>query len=394
MKDILQPVVRKFLPYAKERMGFDDAPSIYLRTDPKNSESIFGKTAHYDPNERSIVLYIHNRHPKDVLRSLSHELVHHAQNCRGEFDGKSEHLEQGYAQKNPHLRDMEEEAYSVGNLVFRDFEDMMKEKTIYREFLEKGETLEMSHEKWRNKELGTLLSESWGFGFDLSRLSEAQEAEQDPDPESEEAEKDDKGQPEEQKVDDISDELKEGMCSGKRDKENKCPGCPKCKPMEEGEKPDFPDVDGDGDREEPISKASKEKKEKDGDEKKDEKEEKSDKDMSKVPPQLRKHVKSKMDERNYLDTMAGADMQLTDKQKEQLGYLLAKRGEKLSSDPVKRHRQINYYIKMLDNRAKEKLDQTPDYMDKDDDKPAIRMMQETKLRAYIRKLIQESLKEG
>jgi len=206
MKDILQPVVRKFLPYAKKRMGFDDAPSIYLRTDPKNSESVFGKTAHYDPNEKSVVLYVHNRHPKDVLRSLSHELVHHAQNCRGEFDDMAD-LEEGYAQKNPHLRDMEEEAYKVGNLVFRDFEDMMKEKTIYREFLEKGETLDMSHEKWRNKELGTLLSESWGFGFDLNRLTESEET------------------------------VEEGMCSGKRDKDNKCPGCPKCKPMEEAEEP-------------------------------------------------------------------------------------------------------------------------------------------------------------
>ena len=175
MKDILQPVVRKFLPYAKDKMGFDDAPSIYLRTDPENSESVFGKTAHYDPGNKSIVLYVHNRHPKDVLRSLSHELVHHAQNCRGEFDRESMVGEQGYAQKDPHLRKMEEEAYSVGNLVFRDFEDMMKEKTIYREFLEKGETLDMSHEKWRNKELGTLLSESWGFGFDLNRLNESEE---------------------------------------------------------------------------------------------------------------------------------------------------------------------------------------------------------------------------
>ena len=60
--------------------------------------------------------------------------------------------------------------------------------------------------------------------------------------------------------------------------------------LSEAEKPDFPDVDGDGDREEPISKASKEKKEKGGDD------EKSDKDVSKVPPQLRKHVKGKMKE--------------------------------------------------------------------------------------------------
>jgi hypothetical protein len=218
MKDILQPIVNKFLPYAKEKMGFDEAPSIYLRIDPKNFESIFGKTAHYDPNERSVVLYVHNRHPKDVLRSLSHELVHHAQNCRGEFDRESMVGEQGYAQKDPHLRKMEEEAYKVGNLVFRDFEDMMKEKTIYREFLEKGETLNMSHEKWRNKELGTLLSESWGFGFDINGLSE-------------------------------------GMCSGKRDDDNSCPGCPKCQPMEEGEMPmktDEEDLDGDGSKTDKI----------------------------------------------------------------------------------------------------------------------------------------------
>jgi hypothetical protein len=61
--------------------------------------------------------------------------------------------------------------------------------------------------------------------------------------------------------------------------------------LDEAEKPDFPDVDGDGDREEPISKASKEKKEKEGGEEK-----KSEKDLSKVPPQLRKHMKKKMSE--------------------------------------------------------------------------------------------------
>ena len=60
--------------------------------------------------------------------------------------------------------------------------------------------------------------------------------------------------------------------------------------MDEEAKPDFPDVDGDGDTEEPISKASKEKKEKEGDD------DKKDKDLSKVPPQLRKHVAKKMNE--------------------------------------------------------------------------------------------------
>jgi hypothetical protein len=220
MKDILQPVVRKFLPYAKDQMGFDDAPSIYLRTDPENSESIFGKTAHYDPGNKSIVLYVHNRHPKDVLRSLSHELVHHAQNCRGEFDRESMVGEQGYAQKDPHLRKMEEEAYSVGNLVFRDFEDMMKEKTIYREFLEKGETLDMSHEKWRNKELGTLLSESWGFGFDLNRLNESEEEGEEPIEEGEMSMKTDKEDADEDgdKTDEVPAFLKKGQTKKKKSK--------------------------------------------------------------------------------------------------------------------------------------------------------------------------------
>ena len=59
--------------------------------------------------------------------------------------------------------------------------------------------------------------------------------------------------------------------------------------LEEAAKPDFPDVDGDGDKEEPISKAQKDKKEKEGDDKED-------KDLSKVPPQLRKHVAKKLEE--------------------------------------------------------------------------------------------------
>ena len=56
---------------------------------------------------------------------MSHELVHHGQCERGEFDELGE-TGAGYAQKNPHLRNMEREAYEVGNMVFRDFEDIHK----------------------------------------------------------------------------------------------------------------------------------------------------------------------------------------------------------------------------------------------------------------------------
>jgi hypothetical protein len=62
------------------------------------------------------------------MRSLSHELVHHAQNCRGDFDGGIATVD-GYAQEDGHLREMEREAYETGNLIFRDWEDGLKAET-------------------------------------------------------------------------------------------------------------------------------------------------------------------------------------------------------------------------------------------------------------------------
>lgn len=68
-----------------------------------------------------------------------------------------------------------------------------------------------------------------------------------------------------------------------------CPDCggtgdpEKYKEMKEAAKPDFADIDGDGDKKEPMKKAAKDKEEKGGGDKK--------KDLSKVPPQLRKHMK-------------------------------------------------------------------------------------------------------
>jgi len=118
--------INEFFPYAKEKLGFDKPVSVILVSDPKNAENIYGKTAFYNPGEHSITLFVDKRHPKDILRSLSHELVHHSQNCRGEFENIGD-LSDGYAQNDEHLRKMEAEAYLLGNgFVFRDFEDTKK----------------------------------------------------------------------------------------------------------------------------------------------------------------------------------------------------------------------------------------------------------------------------
>ena len=162
MIDIIKPMIKKFMPFAQKRMGFNKAPRLFIKHDTENADNPLGKTAFYEPDKQSITLYTVGRHPKDVMRSLSHELVHHTQNCRGEFDNANE-MGEGYAQTDEHLREMEREAYEVGNMCFRDWEDSIK-STIYFEHLQKGEK-KMSTKDWKNKELTTLLSEAWGFKF-------------------------------------------------------------------------------------------------------------------------------------------------------------------------------------------------------------------------------------
>jgi len=177
--ELLMPMIKQFLPFAQKRMGFQDPPRLFLKGDSKNAKNPLGKTAFYDPENMSVTIYTTDRHPKDIMRSLSHELVHHAQNCRGEFD-KPHQMGDGYAQNDSHMREMEREAYEVGNMCFRDWEDGIKQ-TIYFEHLQKGDN-KMSTKDWKNGELKSLLSEAWGFNMDLSKLNEAKGEKGDADP--------------------------------------------------------------------------------------------------------------------------------------------------------------------------------------------------------------------
>tara|TARA_R110000765_G_scaffold416374_2_gene518202 strand:+ start:830 stop:1765 length:936 start_codon:yes stop_codon:yes gene_type:complete len=170
MIDALKPLIKQFLPFAQEKMGFEHPPRLFVRQDADNAANPLGKTAYYDPEASSVTLYITDRHPKDVMRSLSHELVHHTQHGNGEFENVGE-MGEGYAQNNPHMREMERQAYEIGNLCFRDWEDSIK-GTIYNEHLQKGVEKNMSTKDWKNGELNSLLLEKWGFKFDLDRLDE------------------------------------------------------------------------------------------------------------------------------------------------------------------------------------------------------------------------------
>ena len=110
---------------AVKKFNIRTTPKLFLRQDKENGAMTLGRTAFYDPSELKIVLYITGRHPKDILRSFAHELIHHVQNERGDLQ-LGDSSDPQYAQKDDHLRKMEMEAYLKGNMLMRDFEDNFK----------------------------------------------------------------------------------------------------------------------------------------------------------------------------------------------------------------------------------------------------------------------------
>jgi len=127
-------LIDNFTDYSSKNLDFDKPVEIDFLDNEDNAKNPLGTTAHYNPDEMKITIYVTGRHLKDILRSISHELIHHVQNCRGDFSGM-EDTGLGYAQKNKHMRGMEQEAYTTGNIMnFRDFEDNYKKK-VFKESL-------------------------------------------------------------------------------------------------------------------------------------------------------------------------------------------------------------------------------------------------------------------
>jgi len=118
-------LIDNFTDYSSKNLDFDKPVNIEFLDDEDNAKNPLGTTAHYNPDQMKITIYVTGRHLKDILRSISHELIHHVQNCRGDLGNIGTEL--GYAQKDNHMRGMEHEAYTIGNIMhFRDFEDNYK----------------------------------------------------------------------------------------------------------------------------------------------------------------------------------------------------------------------------------------------------------------------------
>jgi hypothetical protein len=116
--------ISKFM--INQGMEIQPLPKVqFIDDDTDNAQDILGTTAYYDPQSKTIVLYTLDRHPKDILRSFCHEMVHHEQNIKGTLGN----IKTQNTTEDSHLDEIEREAYEKGNIMFRNWTDSLLKKT-------------------------------------------------------------------------------------------------------------------------------------------------------------------------------------------------------------------------------------------------------------------------
>jgi len=108
-------------------MNIEPLPSLeFVNGDSENAREFLGKTAYYDPNTQTIVLYTEGRDPKDIARSYTHEMIHHIQN----LEDRLGNITTTNTQEDDELNDIEAEANLKGTMTFRNWTDSLNEVVV------------------------------------------------------------------------------------------------------------------------------------------------------------------------------------------------------------------------------------------------------------------------
>jgi hypothetical protein len=119
-------------------MNIEPLPNLeFVNGDSENAREFLGKTAYYNPNTQTIVLYTEGRHPKDIARSYTHEMIHHIQNLEGRLGD----IQTTNTQEDDNLNDIEAEANLKGTMTFRNWTDSLNEAIV-------GEKIECDNCGW------------------------------------------------------------------------------------------------------------------------------------------------------------------------------------------------------------------------------------------------------
>jgi len=125
-KDIdYKQMIQDLTDYMIEKgRNIEPLPKIeFIDGDSENAKNFLGTTAYYDPNTQTIVLYTEGRHPKDIVRSFSHEMVHHTQNLEDRLGD----IQTTDTTSDEELDKIEQEANLVGTMTFRNWTDSLNE---------------------------------------------------------------------------------------------------------------------------------------------------------------------------------------------------------------------------------------------------------------------------
>ena len=118
--------------------GLNVYPYPKVKLDWSSQDGLFIKTGYYTPETKEITIFCDDRHPKDILRTFCHEMIHHSQNLDGvdlNFSSKDD------VKDNERLEEIESEAYLKGNVYFRKWTEYQnKSKDLLQENIE--------NEKW------------------------------------------------------------------------------------------------------------------------------------------------------------------------------------------------------------------------------------------------------
>jgi hypothetical protein len=120
--DVMEKVAQLTNHMIDKGMNIEPLPTMeFIDGDTENAENFFGKTAYYDPNNQHIVIYTEGRHPKDILRSYAHEMIHHIQY----LEDRLHNITTTNTNEDEDLDAIEKEAYVRGNMTFRNWTDSL-----------------------------------------------------------------------------------------------------------------------------------------------------------------------------------------------------------------------------------------------------------------------------
>ena len=119
MENALKPIVVEFLAFMVKKIGITKPYKIKLAVERTED---FKTYAYYVPSEGLVCVYVKNRGCADVLRSVSHELVHHFQNQNGKLNSGEQIPDIGGS--------IEDEANAVAGQLVKEFGYLMLKKGI------------------------------------------------------------------------------------------------------------------------------------------------------------------------------------------------------------------------------------------------------------------------